>query len=254
MPNYAVILPAAGRSSRFRDKHYKKPFAPLAGQAVWLHAAQRLLARDDVKQLLVVVAPEDREEFDRKFEANVVLLDIEICQGGAERVDSIRNALGQIRTDIDLVAIHDAARPCLASKWIDRVFTAAAKHHAAILAIPVAATLKRVAGDPSHPTGNQVVETVARNNLWAAQTPQVFQRELLLEAYAALPPGETPPTDDAQLVERLGKPVMVVEGSPLNLKITTRDDLKLAEQILPILPKTKPDGINHPFAADDLWK
>jgi 2-C-methyl-D-erythritol 4-phosphate cytidylyltransferase len=254
MPNYAVILPAAGRSSRFRDKHYKKPFAPLAGQAVWLHAAQPLLARDDVKQLLVVVAREDREEFDRKFGANVIMLDIEICQGGAERIDSIRNALGQIRTDIDLIAIHDAARPCLASNWIDRVFTAAAKHQAAILAIPVAATLKRVAGDPSHPIGNQVVETVARNNLWAAQTPQVFQRELLLEAYAALPPGETPPTDDAQLVERLGKPVMVVEGSPLNLKITTRDDLKLAEQILPILPKVKAAGFSHPFAADDLWK
>ena len=254
MPSYAVILPAAGRSRRFRDKHYKKPFVPLAGQAVWLHAAERLLAREDVKQFLVVVAQEDREEFDRKFGANVVFLDIEVCQGGARRVDSIHNALQKVRTDIDLVAIHDAARPCLAPEWIDRLFTAAARHHAAILAVPVASTLKRVGVGSPHSTDRKIVETVDRSNLWAAQTPQVFRRELLLEAYAALPPGETAPTDDAQLVERLGKPVMVVEGSPLNLKITTREDLKLAEQILRILPKAKPDGFNHPFAADDLWR
>jgi 2-C-methyl-D-erythritol 4-phosphate cytidylyltransferase len=144
MPNYAVILPAAGRSSRFRDKHYKKPFAPLARQAVWFHAAQQFLDREDVKQLLIVVAPEDREEFDRKFEANCVLMDIGVCPGGAQRADSIRNALGQVRADIDLVAIHDAARPCLAAQWIERVFIAAEKYGAAILAIPVAATLKRV--------------------------------------------------------------------------------------------------------------
>jgi 2-C-methyl-D-erythritol 4-phosphate cytidylyltransferase len=237
MPAYAVILPAAGRSSRFRDKHYKKPFAPLAGQAVWLHAAKRLLVRDDVKQLLVVVALEDREEFDRKFGANVDLLGVEVCQGGAERVDSIRNALGQVRTDIDLVAIHDAARPCLAPSWIDRVFTAAAKHHAAILAVPVASTLKRVESGSPRSKSCRIVETVDRSSMWVAQTPQVFRRELLLEAYAVLPPGEAAPTDDAQLVERLGKPVSVVEGSPLNLKITTQEDLKLAEQILRILPE-----------------
>jgi len=200
------------------------------------------------------VAPEDREEFDRKFGANVVMLGIDVCPGGAERADSIRNALEQVRPDIDLVAIHDAVRPCLAAEWIEQVFAAAAKHHAAILATRVAATLKRVEMDSSHPNRGQIIETVARSNLWAAQTPQVFQRELLLAAYATLEPGQSAPTDDSQLVERLGKPVMVVEGSPLNLKITTRDDLKLAEKILPILPKVKPDGFSHPFAADDLWK
>ena len=92
MPTFTVILPAAGRSRRFHDKHYKKPFAPLAGKAVWLHSAERFLGRDDVKQLIVVVADEDREEFDRKFGANLTIMGIQVCSGGVERTDSIRNA------------------------------------------------------------------------------------------------------------------------------------------------------------------
>ena len=250
MSTYAVILPAAGRSSRFCDKRYKKHLAPLAGQSVWLHAANQLLAREDVRQFILVVSREDRENFVGKLKAHGLAQDIELCLGGEERVDSIRNALQQVRTDIDLVAIHDAARPCLASAWIDRVFSAAAKHDAAILAVPVASTLKRGQAfkrgqalkrrqaDTNHPNDSglpdkhRIVETINRSHLWAAQTPQVFQRELLLEAYAALQPGDPLPTDDAQLVERIGKPVLMVEGSPLNLKITTQDDLKLAELIL----------------------
>lgn len=238
MPNFAVILPAAGRSSRFCDKHYKKHLAPLAGKSVWLHAANQLLAREEVKQFILVVSHEDQNEFASKLKTHGLTQDIEICLGGEERVDSIRNALRQVRTDIDLVAIHDAARPCLAPAWINRVFSAAVKCDAAILAVPVASTLKRGHAGTNHlsnnsfPDKHRIVETINRSHLWAAQTPQVFQRELLLEAYAALLPGDPVPTDDAQLVERIGKPVLLVEGSPLNLKITTQDDLKLAELIL----------------------
>lgn len=246
MSTFAVILPAAGQSRRFRDKNYKKPFAPLSGRAVWLHAAERFLHRPDVKQVIVVVADEDREEFDRKFGANIAILGVEVCRGGAERADSIQNALAKLREDIPLVAVHDAARPCVADRWIDRVFAAAEQTGAAILATPIAETLKRVANDQT------IAETVARRGLWAAQTPQVFRRELLTKAYAAR--AGKPATDDATLVEQLGAPVAVVEGSPLNLKITTRDDLRLAEQILKILPKPKPDGFSHPFAGDDLWR
>jgi len=245
MPSVAVLLPAAGASRRFRDENYKKPFAPLAGKAVWLHSAEKFLGRDDVKQLIVVVAPEDREEFSRRFGANIAILDVTICPGGAERADSIQNALALVRDDIDLVAVHDAARPCLAEKWIDAVFAAAQEHGAALLAIPVASTLKRVDG------GRRVQTTVDRQGLWAAQTPQVFRRELLLKAYAAR--GSNLVTDDAALVETLGEPVVVVEGSPLNLKITTKSDLRLAEQVLKVLPKPK-GAAGNPFADDDLWR
>jgi len=245
VPSFAVILPAAGASRRFHDQHYKKPFAPLAGRAVWLHSAERFLARKDVQQLIVVVADEDREEFDRKFGANIVIQGIEVCRGGDERADSIENAMAMLKGDIEMVAVHDAARPCLAEKWIDRVFEAAAKDGAAILAVPVAATLKRVAQDQS------ITETVGREGLWEAQTPQVFRRELLAKAYAARAGKRA--TDDAMLVEQLGERVTVVEGSPMNLKLTTRDDLRLAEQILKVLPKPKAGGVN-PFADDDMWR
>jgi 2-C-methyl-D-erythritol 4-phosphate cytidylyltransferase len=246
MAKFAVILPAAGASSRFRDKNYKKPFAPLADRAVWLHSAERFLHRQDVKQLIVVIAPDDREHFDFKFSSNVVILGIEVVEGGKERADSIERAMARIKPDIDFVAVHDAARPCLADEWITRVFEAAEKSGAAILAVPVAATLKRV-------KANQTIEeTVSREGLWEAQTPQVFRRQLLLDAYAKR--GSFQATDDAQLVERLGQPVTVVQGSPINMKITTQEDLRLAEQALKAMPKPKFKGAGHPFADDDMWR
>ncbi|QEG34791.1 2-C-methyl-D-erythritol 4-phosphate cytidylyltransferase [Bythopirellula goksoeyrii] len=245
MSNVAVIMPAAGASRRFHDKNYKKPFAPLAGRAVWLHTAEKFLNRADVKQVIVVIADEDMEEFQRKFGANLAILGVEVCRGGDERADSVEKALAKVKPDCDLVAVHDAARPCLADKWIDAVFEAAAKDGAAILAVPETATLKRVAQ-------GKITETVSRESLWQAQTPQVFRREWLMEAYTAR--AGKAATDDAALVELAGHPVTIVEGSPLNLKITTRDDLKLAEQILKILPKPKLDGFANPFAGDDMWR
>jgi len=242
---FAVILPAAGKSSRFRDQHYKKPFAPLENRAVWLHSAERFVNRDDVKQLILIIAAEDREEFQAKFAANTAILGIEVVDGGEHRTDSVANALSRVRPDMDFIAVHDAARPCLANEWIDKVFAAAEKTGAAMLAIPVRGTLKRV-------ERGLVAETVDRRDLWEAQTPQVFRRQLLLDAYAQR--GNVAATDDAQLVERLGHPVSIVEGSPINLKVTTREDLRFAQHALKALPKPKVLGPAHPFADDDLWR
>jgi len=246
MAKFAVILPAAGRSSRFKDDYYKKPFVPLAGRAVWLHSAERFLQRKDVVQVLVVIAAEDRENFDFKFSSNVAILGIDVVPGGTERFDSVAAALARVKPEADFVCIHDAARPCLADAWIDDVFHAAEKSGAAILAIPVANTLKRVGRD------HKIEETVARENLWEAQTPQVFRRQLLMDAYARR--GDFPATDDAQVVERIGHAVTVVPGSPINLKIATKEDLRLAEHVLKALPKPKLLGSSHPFAGDDLWR
>jgi 2-C-methyl-D-erythritol 4-phosphate cytidylyltransferase len=249
---FAVILPAAGQSRRFRDQHYKKPFAPLENRAVWLHAADRFLNRGDVKQVLIVISPEDRESFLGKFAANVTILGVEVVDGGAERSDSVANALARVRDDIDFVAIHDAARPCIADTWINDVFAAAEKTGAAILGVPVTSTLKRVGKD------QMIQETVPRSDVWEAQTPQVFRRQLLIDAYARR--GREPATDDSQLVERLGHKVAIVPGSPLNLKITTRDDLRLAAHALKALPKPKgleglgPFGGDGLFAGDGLWR
>ena len=246
MAKFAVILPAAGRSSRFKDDYYKKPFAPLAGKAVWLHSAERFLQRKDVAQVLVVIAPQDREDFNFKFGSNVAILGIDVVQGGAERFDSVAAALARVKPEADFVCIHDAARPCLADAWIDQIFLAAETTGAAILAVPVASTLKRVGHD------HKIVETVPREGLWEAQTPQVFRRQLLMDAHARR--GDFPATDDAQLVERIGHAVTVVAGSPVNIKITSKEDLRLAEHALKALPKPKLFGPAHPFADDDMWR
>lgn len=250
MATFAAIITAAGKSKRFGDRNYKKPFASLAGRAVWLHSADRFMNRADVKQTIITVAAEDREEFDRKFGANVAILGVEVVAGGEHRADSVQRALERVKSEIDFVAVHDAARPCIADKWIEQVFEAAQRTGAAILAAPVAETLKRV------DSKKQITATVDRQSLWTAQTPQVFRRELLIEAYAkrGTVAGSNAATDDAQLVERLGRAVTVVLCSAMNLKINTRDDLKLAEQVLKVLPKPKPDGFSHPFAGDDLFR
>jgi len=161
----------------------------------------------------------------------VAILGIDVVNGGAERSDSVANALAQVREDVDFVAVHDAARPCIADEWIDKVFATAVQTGAAVLGIPITATLKRV-------SPNQIIqETVPRDNLWEIQTPQVFRRKLLIDAYARRTSGGA--TDDAQLVEKLGQPVTVVQGSPLNIKITTKDDLRFAINALKALPKPK---------------
>lgn len=246
MPRFAVILPAAGKSSRFQDQHYKKPFAPLDGRPVWMHAADRFVNRPDVVQTLLVIAPEDREYFAEKFGGNAALLGIDVVEGGSERYESVARALERVRAEAEYIAVHDAARPCLAETWIDAVFAAAVKTGAAILAAPITSTIKRAGSD------HAVTETVARDNLWEAQTPQVFRRQLLCDAYARR--GSQPATDDAQLVERAGHKVTLVPGSPMNLKITTKEDLRLASALLKLLPKPKLAGPAQPFADDNLWR
>jgi 2-C-methyl-D-erythritol 4-phosphate cytidylyltransferase len=252
---FAVILPAAGKSSRFGDSFYKKPFAPLENRPVWMHAADKFVNRHDVKQTLIVISAEDLEDFQEKFGGNCAMLGIEIVAGGTERIDSVQAALARVRPDIDFVAVHDAARPCLTAEWIDKVFEKAEQTGAAMLAVPVTATLKRVGPD------KVISETVPRETLWEAQTPQVFRRQLLIDAYAlrAQPAysQQQLATDDAQLVERLPHPVSVVQCSAMNLKITSQDDLRLAGAILKVLPKPKLLGGNapaHPFADDHLWR
>jgi 2-C-methyl-D-erythritol 4-phosphate cytidylyltransferase len=243
---FAVILPAAGRSTRFRDQHYKKPFVPLDGRAVWVHAAEKFTDRSDVKQIILVISPDDRELFQEKFSGPAAFMGVEVVEGGAERADSVAAALARVKPNIDFVAVHDAARPCLVEAWIDKVFAAAEKTGAAMLATPVNGTLKRVATDQT------IVETVSREGLWEAQTPQVFSRQLLLDAYARR--GTLAATDDAMLVEQLGHKVTVVPGSAMNLKITSKEDLRLASAVLKALPKPQIFGPAHPFQDDDKWR
>jgi 2-C-methyl-D-erythritol 4-phosphate cytidylyltransferase len=244
MARFAVILPAAGRSTRFGDSKQKKIFAELEGRAVWLRAADPFLGRDDVGQVIVAISPDDRELFDRRYQANIAFLGITVVEGGSERHDTIDRALRAVDPGCDYVAVHDAARPCLSPDQVDAVFAAAIEHGAALLAVAVADTLKRVGDD------RMTIETIPRAGLHGAQTPQVFRKDWLIEAYARKTDVTHAITDDAQLVEALGHHSKIVEGSPMNLKITTQADLKLAAAILKSLPKPERDAPLHPFSEE----
>jgi 2-C-methyl-D-erythritol 4-phosphate cytidylyltransferase len=246
MARFAVILPAAGKSSRFKDKE-KKPFANLDGRAVWLRSAELFVTRNDVCQCLIVVSPEDQDLFRRRYGANLAFMNIQIVAGGPERFESVANALAQVKPEADLVAIHDAVRPCLTEEQVNAVFTKAEKTGAALLAVPVSDTLKQVNAQ------HQVQATVSRQGMWLAQTPQVFRRDWLAEAYGKRGTLGKDITDDAQLMEAAGHPVHVVEGAAGNIKITTRGDLFLAEAVLKSMPKPKPKGPIHPFAEEEMW-
>lgn len=243
MPRFAVILPAAGQSSRFRQRE-KKPFANLDGRAVWLRTAEQFVTRDDVCQCLIVLAADDVEMFRRRYGANIAFMNIQIVEGGKERPDSVNNALQKLKDEVELVAIHDAVRPCITTELIDQVFASGARTGAAMLGMPITDTVKRASA------AGQVEATLDRQGLWLAQTPQVFRRDWLVEAYGKRKPNQ-PFTDDAQLIEAAGHPVYLVTGSTTNIKITTPEDVALAQAILQSRPKPKAARPIHPFADDE---
>jgi 2-C-methyl-D-erythritol 4-phosphate cytidylyltransferase len=235
MGKVAVIIVAAGRSERFGGKE-KKTFAKVDGQPMFLRSIGHFVNREDVAQTILVIAPEDEEEVKSKYGANLGFMGIKLVIGGAERVDSVAQGLTAVSEEAELVAIHDAARPCVSEAMVDAVFAEAAKSGAAILAAPIRGTIKRVS------EAGVIDETISREGLWEAQTPQVFKRSLILEAYNRRSELPGAPTDDAQLVEAIGHPVSVVESDFTNLKITTRPDITLANAIIKGRPAPRPKG------------
>jgi 2-C-methyl-D-erythritol 4-phosphate cytidylyltransferase len=244
MGRFAVILPAAGRSNRFGDPKTKKIYTELEGRAVWLRSLRPFLNNDHVGQVVVAIAEDDREMFERRYRDDVAFLGLDVVIGGAERADTVAAALAKVKGSCDYVAIHDAARPCVTPAQVAAVFDAALERGAAMLAIPVADTITRV-------RDGVIVETVPRADLYLAQTPQASRRDWLAEAYERRDP-KSPATDDAQLVEAAGHPVAIVAGSSFNLKITTRDDLTLARAVLKVLEAEEMAraSSDHPLADD----
>ena len=228
LPATCVVLLAAGQSSRFAGASLapaqKKPFASLYGRAVWLHSLAKFAGAKHVRQIMLVVAPEDRAFASSTFSSELAEANVELINGGAQRADSAAAALKNVDPSCELVCLHDAARPLVATADLLAVHADAARHRAALLAAPVRSTLKSV-----NPQG-EVQGTVSRTHLWEAQTPQVFERNLILTAHRQRGEGEY--TDDAQLVERLGVPVHITPASSINFKITTQEDMLLAEALL----------------------
>ena len=220
----AVLVLAAGRGERLGGA-LPKAFVPLLGRPILLRSLEVMAGVPEVARVVPVVATEELERFARLDLDGIAWVQkiTSPVPGGEQRQDSMRAGLAALDDSISWVAVHDAARPLVTPGEVSRVIAAGRESGAALLAHPVRDTIKRV-------WDGVVVETPARSECWAAQTPQVFRRELLEQALAEAE--GVVATDDAQLVERLGVPVCVVEGSPENIKITLSADLALAEAIL----------------------
>ena len=233
MNKISVIIAAAGNSTRFGASE-KKTFTSLANTPVWLHSTQIFASHPDVKQIIVAVSPEDESFFTKQFEAQIKQHNIQVVSGGAQRFDSVSNALAAVDPDSDLIAIHDGARPCIDLSLFQGVIDAAETHGAAIPAVPVNSTIKRS-------DENQLIAaTVDRSHLYLAQTPQVFASQVIRDAFDRR--GELQPTDEAQLLEALGIPVAITPGSRFNIKITQPEDLRFAESCLAAISPIQVDA------------
>lgn len=250
----AALIVAAGRGRRFGGG-VPKQYQALGGRALLAHAAAAFLAHPRIDLVQVVIGPDDRDLHDR------ALAGLEVAPpviGGAERQDSVRLGLEALaaRGDIDLVLVHDAARPFLPAGMIDRVLNALCDAPAALPALAVTDTLKR--GEAMTVAG-----TVSRDGLWRAQTPQGARLDLLLAAHRAAA-GRTLPhalTDDAAVMEAAGHAVRLVDGDEAAFKITTAADMDRARQLLArrgqtaaLLPATGSGFDVHAFApGDHVW-
>lgn len=214
----AAIILAAGSSSRFGTD---KLLAPLAGRPLLRYTLEVIEACVVINDTILVVSPERVDEFGALARDWGLTKLRQTCVGGRRRQDSVFNGLKA--TDSIWVVVHDGARPLVTPSLIDRCLLAAAETGAAICGFPVADTLKAVSSD------GRIEHTVPRSEVWAAQTPQVFRRDLLFAAHELVMEDVT---DDAAMLERIGHPVRIVEGAPWNLKVTQPDDLALAEGII----------------------
>jgi len=238
--NVAVIICAAGASSRFGGKR-RKPFIDVAGRAVFLRSVEIFSSRDDVKQILLAIAPEDEELVNVKWDSNLKFFNVKTYIGGAERFETVKKGLELVKNDVDLIAVHDAVRCCITEKWIGEVISTAGETGAAMLACPVIATIKNV-------KDSIVINTVDREGLYEAQTPQVFQAEMLRNAYENLDKlDKSKVSDDSQLVEALGHKVSIVETDSSNIKITHKNDIAIAEAILKSRSKPVSKGPTGPY-------
>lgn len=247
--NVCVVIPAAGRGVRFgRDDKLGRD---LSGRPVLMRAIEPFTRREEVGSIIVAGPPDDFEAFRERYGAALGFHGVTLVEGGrADRWETVQKALGHVPEDSTHVAVHDAARPMVDDALLDRLFAAAARLDAVVPALDMTSTIKRIDPESALDAGEDgdvladailgdagrlavearpVLDTVDRRTLVAAQTPQVFERTLLLRAYDGSGDGVT---DESQAVERHGAPVHVVEGDPLNIKITTEQDLELCQAIL----------------------
>lgn len=222
----SVILVGAGLGLRMGGA-VKKPFLQIHGKPIFLHTIERFAQNEKISEIILVVGETEiqslHDTWQSTLEANKVK---KIVPGGKRRQDSVYNGICQVSSDAEIILIHDIVRPLVRKEHIEAVIDKAKETGAAILAAPMKATVKEV--------GNNflVQRTIPRNILWMAQTPQGFKSNLILNVFSQLKNSDIEFTDDAQMVEKAGYPVYIVPGTDENIKITTPEDIRLAEALL----------------------
>jgi len=219
-----AIIVGAGRGLRFAsDSQTQKQFLLLGGEPLILKTLQPFLTSNRISSCVLVV-PKSAVDLVKKEVAPYASEDnIRVIAGGERRQDSVRFGV-EAADGADVVVVHDAVRPFVRQEWISQVIDRCINNDGAIIALSVSDTLKKV-------VDGRISETIPREDIWQAQTPQAFRRELLLEVYASVDWENVHVTDEAQLLEIAGKSVAIIPGSSENFKITTQDDWSKAEVI-----------------------
>ncbi len=224
----AIVIPAAGQSLRM-ESPVRKPFLRIAGESILLRTLRKFSALDEVLEIILAVHPDDLDAVQGEMWQQLSQAGATLAVAGAEtRAESVWNAIQVVSARAKFLAVHDAVRPFISIDTIKALFSTARRRKAAVPVTPMVDTPKRVEGDV-------IIETPRRIGLMRVQTPQVFDSDLLIEAYEyAIRTGGLSDsiTDDSQLVENLGHPVAAVLSDELNLKITTKRDMELAEVLL----------------------
>ena len=223
-PSVAVIIAAAGNSTRM-GAGVDKLFVRLAGKPLLGYALSTLSAIPELRQMLVTVSPHNCSQVEKLLSATVRNIPWKTVNGGAERQQSVLHALRQVDDAIDVVLVHDGARPFIEPAEIEESIEAALRCGASTVAVPAKDTIKVAAA------GGYVAKTLDRSLLWQIQTPQAFRRELIVQAHEQAATAGLLATDDAALIEWLDGKVELVRGSYFNFKVTTPEDLILAEAV-----------------------
>ena len=223
-PTVAVIIAAAGNSTRM-GAGIDKQFVSVGGRPLLWHSLQRISTAPGVKQMLVTVSPANEERVTALLRETVLNIPWQVVSGGAERQHSVRNAVLLTDEAAELVLVHDGARPFVEQETIGQAIEVAMKYGAAVVAVPVKDTIKTANAEAV------VLKTLDRSSLWQIQTPQIFRRELLVSAHEQAAAAGFLTTDDAALIEWAGGSVRLVRGSYYNFKVTTPEDVLLAEAV-----------------------
>lgn len=222
-----AIIVAAGEGRRIGGP-VSKSFLPIAGRPLMLRTLDRFFSTQSIGKVILVVADKELGQSQRLIgsDPNLSHRSWVLQAGGATRQESVRRGLDRLDPDCEIVAIHDGARPFVSSSLIDRCIEEAYRVGAVVIGVPVRDTIKVVSEE------HWVQATPARNMLWEIQTPQVFRKEIIVQAHDWGDRQALEATDDSTLVEQIGKPVFLLEGERTNIKITVPEDLLLAEALL----------------------